>query len=295
VSGALVELQGPIPAAAQTNSTGDFAFSGLGIETQQIGPRKSGDADEGISALDAAYVLQFLVGSRALDAQQQLACDVTGNGSLSALDAALILQLTVGLINRFPAAEACQSDWLFVPAPSPVPNQALFQPQVLPTPCQRGAISYEPLTVSAASQDFLGMLLGDCTGNWHPTAGGGAAALGSTDHTLRLGRMQRERNGQLRLPVYTTERGLAAALGFELRYDAAAMRATGVHRARTAPAGLLQFNNTVAGVLRVAWASAQPLETTQQPILVVQFESRGGTPDDSQRALQIIDDRSAGR
>ena len=63
----------------------------------QLTPRKLGDRGSAISALDAAYVLQHVVGMRTLDDAQQLACDVSGNGTLSALDATRILQLTVGM------------------------------------------------------------------------------------------------------------------------------------------------------------------------------------------------------
>src|SRR5262249_13585491 len=159
VSGAQVELQGPIPAAALTDAAGAFAFGGLGAAPQQLTPHKSGDLNDGISALDAAVILQALVGTRTLDAQQQLACDVTGNGSLSALDAALILQFLVGTSGRFPAAQRCDSDWLFVPAAAAVPNQVVTAPQLTTTQCLPGALAYQPaLSAAASNQDFLGIL-----------------------------------------------------------------------------------------------------------------------------------------
>jgi hypothetical protein len=247
---------------------------------QQITPHKTGDFDDGVSALDAAFILQFLVSLRSLDAQQQLACDVTGNGSLSALDAALILQFEVGIIDRFPAATLCDSDWLFLPVPTPVPNGMSIQPQVMPTPCQRGAVAYSPqLTASAANQNFLGMLLGDCTGNWHPTTPtpGGNAPIGlaASARTARLGRLQRGHNGALELPLYGATSAPFSALDLQLRYDPAQLRATHVRRVGRGRSGAMQFNTRVPGMVRIAWASAQPTADDGQPLLVIQFTGRG--------------------
>jgi hypothetical protein len=127
--------------------------------------------DVALSALDAVFVLESVVGTRTLTYEQKLAGDVTGNGGRSAYDAALILQYKVGLITRFPAAQTCGSDWLFVPNPSAIPNQYLIQPELPSTtnpPCQMGGIRYDPLSGTADTQDFTAILLGDVTGNWAP-------------------------------------------------------------------------------------------------------------------------------
>ena len=113
-----------------------------------------------------------VAGLRTLDAEQRLACDVTGNGTLSALDATLILQQKVGLISRFPVAQACASDWLFVPMPAAASNQHLIQPQNMAAvnSCQPGAIEFTPLAGQVSNQDFAAVLVGDCTGNWQPAS-----------------------------------------------------------------------------------------------------------------------------
>jgi hypothetical protein len=133
-----------------------------------VAPRKAGDQRAGLSALDAAYVLQAVVGARTLDPVQTLAGDVTGDGTLSALDATRILQMVVGLLPRFPAAETCQSDWLFLPVPATVPNQSSIQPALSTGSCEPGAITFTPLDGNAAGQDFQAVLIGDVTGNWAP-------------------------------------------------------------------------------------------------------------------------------
>ena len=52
--------------------------------------------------LDAALVMQHVVGEMTLTSEQQLRADVTGNGALSSMDVALILQKITGLIVEFP-------------------------------------------------------------------------------------------------------------------------------------------------------------------------------------------------
>ena len=169
VSGATVLLSGATTASTQTDAAGAFAFNGLNGCHYRVELQKLGDENRGISSLDAAYTLQTVATLRTLDAEQRLACDVTGNGALSALDAAMILQRIVALITRFPAAEACASDWLFVPGPAAAANQSVIAPLLTAgSPCRPGAIEYHPLAGQLADQDFDAVLLGDCTGNWQP-------------------------------------------------------------------------------------------------------------------------------
>ena len=170
VSGATVLLRGPVATSTQTDAAGQFAFTSLDGCNFHVEPQKLGGANNGISALDAAYSLQWVVSLRSLDAQQRLACDVTGNGTVSALDASLILQLKVGLINRFPVAQACTSDWAFLPVPAAAANQQVVQPANMQAAdsCRGGAIEFTPLAGQVDSQDFSAVLFGDCTGNWQP-------------------------------------------------------------------------------------------------------------------------------
>lgn len=166
---ATVQLIGPTPAAMATDATGQFAFSNIGGPNWRIEPQKTGDAGPAISALDAVYVLQSVVGVRQLSFEQRLAGDVSGNGTLSTLDAVLILQRTLNLRPDFPVTQACGSDWAFVPVPAVAPNQQVLLPQMQIGSCQKGAITFDPLAAQADGQDFEGILFGDPTGNWQPT------------------------------------------------------------------------------------------------------------------------------
>jgi Dockerin type I domain len=168
VPGAQIDLVGePVPDAT-TNGAGGFSFATVGNEPRTLRPRRMGGMDQGVSSLDAAFVSQAKVGLRTFDAFQNLACDVTGNGTISSLDAAIIKQLKVGIIDRFPVAEQCGSDWAFAPRPAAGENQNALDPQIGTGFCQPGAIGFTPLVPPQSDQDFIGVLFGDCTGNWQP-------------------------------------------------------------------------------------------------------------------------------
>jgi parallel beta helix pectate lyase-like protein len=263
VSTVSVRLDGQAIVSSLSDATGGFSFPGLASASWQLSATKLGDAGAGISALDATYALQAAVGQRTLTSWQQLACDVTGNGTVSALDASRILQYKVGIISRLPAAETCASDWLFVPTPMAVPNQQIISPALATGTCRNGAITYNPLTNTAAQQDFSAVLLGDCTGNWQPSSGGAVAsgtkglATPATVHlsSARTGRNSRFARVALRMgePFF--------AFDMEVRYDAAHWRPLGTQRPRLRGprTALLAANEPTQGIIAIALASHQPL------------------------------------
>ena len=153
-----------------TDSSGLFALTGSTGAPVSLQVSKSQDTGGAIGVLDAVYVLGAVVGILPLSAPQLLACDVSGDGSVTLLDAVSILQYTVGLIQRFPVADQCGWDWMFVPDPTPIAGEQPVQPQV--STCRPGSITFPSLTDPTANQNFVGVLIGDCSGDWQPAPGG---------------------------------------------------------------------------------------------------------------------------
>jgi len=178
VDGVTVSLRGPI-AGTLSVTTGTLGSGYYRYDCQldatascdssdpwHIEPKKDGGAGSAISALDAVYILQALAGQRTLTVEQQLAADVTGNGTVSALDAVLILQYKVGLITRFPVATTCGSDWVFIPRPL---TGTASLPQAAAGQCSPGTIEVSPAAEGPADgEDFFAIVFGDLTGNWQP-------------------------------------------------------------------------------------------------------------------------------
>lgn len=169
VPGVTVSASGPAQVNVVSDTNGTYAAAPLSGGTNwTLTPRKLGDINAGLSALDAAYILQHVASMRPFGPAQMLACDTTGDGTCSTLDAVRVLEYKVGTRTRLPAAETCGSDWLFQPLPGPAPFQSLVQPVLSAGGCQMGAIAYQPLAGSADNQTFVGILIGDVTGNWAP-------------------------------------------------------------------------------------------------------------------------------
>lgn len=163
----VVRLQGESEQTAVTDPEGRYQFTGVRPGTWRVEPELSGHFENGVSALDAGYVLQAVVAKRIFDAYQTMAGDVTGNGSLSSLDAARILEFNVAKIARFPVAEKCSSDWAFFPeATGATWLVEAIDPMVDEQGCRRGALVLEVTGADLRGADFAGVLFGDCTGNW---------------------------------------------------------------------------------------------------------------------------------
>ncbi|MFI5395968.1 MAG: matrixin family metalloprotease [Candidatus Binatia bacterium] len=274
VTGATVELQGSVPAAVQTDTNGQFAFADITPGNWQIQPAKTGDMANGVDILDAVSILEATTGIRTLSAKQQLACDVSGDGTVDIIDAVLILQYTVGLTTRFPVAQNCNSDWAFVPEPAAAPNAVSFPPLIGGTSCQSGAIGFLPLTGEAGNQNFSAVLFGDCTGHWQPAGSGAVSALVPVTQHVRLGRMRAvPRTHNLRAPIYVDVEQPFHALEIELRYDPTTLRPVTARLMPSTGQALLASNLIIPGTVRLALASSQPISASA--VAMVEFEPLG--------------------
>jgi hypothetical protein len=259
VNGATVMMAGSggtIPAT--TDTTGSFDFPDVTAGAWELNPEKQGDVKLGVTALDAAYVLQAVNGSRTLDATQQLACDVTGNGALSALDASRILQFAVGMMTHLPVADACASDFVFVPDPVSSTAEAVT-PLFTNNVCQPGGIRFNPLQTDATEQNFTAALFGDCTGNW---SSGTAAAIKQTVKPARvwLGRPRPWADGAWRIPVYVASTSPVDAVELQLDYDPLAAAFESVQLANAMNGGLSRAHADASGLLRVAVANPSSMQ-----------------------------------
>lgn len=294
---AAVSASGGAEQTVPTSNTGQYSFPSLQFETWNVAPGKTGDVSA-VTSLDAAYVLQAVVGKRTFNQYQHLACDVNGDGTISALDATRILQFVVGKISRLPVASTCQSDWAFYPQPVPAPYQSVSLPQISPGVCQPGTITMNPLAGQANSQDFLGILFGDCTGNWQPPLPAGTAAItASTANPAQLsaGRIRRRSHRLIEVPVYVSGVGEFSAVEGRFVFDAHQMRLQGVRLAEAARGALVAVNVETPGVVTLAIASAAPVPAGLHPVVTLKFEPLGtrSTLTPVRPSSATIDDRLA--
>ena len=275
-----VSLRGETQDATQTSTAGDYGFDGVPPGTWELAAEKASDFGEGVTPLDAVYVLQAVANLRTLDASQRLACDVTGDGQLSALDAVRILQFSVGTMARLPVGDTCGSDWSFVPEPGPMQQRSVIDPSVGPGTCHDGKIMLEGLLDDAPDQDFRAILFGDCTGNWdssHSAALGRSVAAARAPH-VRLGRPTTD-GAVVQMSVFVRSPAPYNALDLRIAYDPSRLVPTGVAMQRQAASGLTSFYSPESGLLRVAMANSEPIKRRFGVLLTLQFQLAAGASD----------------
>ena len=288
MNGATVELRyvidggGATAGVDQSDMTGQFAFPGIGTNNWQVQPSRTGATNNPVDVDGALAVLEASVNLRTLGPQQQIACDVSGNGAIDVDDAVLILEYVVELIPRFPVAQNCNSEWAFIPEAAVVPNQQTTNPQIATTLCQpNGAITYRPLAGQANNQNFSGVLFGDCLGRWQPGTGAAAAAAMTVAQqqgiaAVRVG-SQPQRSGRRLLVPLTIGNGIRG-FSAQLRYDAGQLTAVGVRPVAKSGGALVQANLRMPGVVNVALVSMRALPRGQA--LLIEFavnNSRAGS------------------
>jgi hypothetical protein len=287
VPGVNVAVNGPNNLNVSDDSSGNYSATLLAGGTWDVKPSKTGGFSNGVSSLDAARVLRVVAGLDTFTPLQMLACDVTGDGTLSPLDASRILQFSAGLMTKFPAAQACGSDWLFYPSAAQVPGQQINVPSLASGACQQGNILLQGLDATASNQNFSAILFGDCTGNWTPSASAPAhfkaaaaasvsiASAPSSGATVRVGALRHGPHNHVRLPVYVQSSAPFQALDLRIAYDASALTFSSVDpRARAAHA-LTGVNSTEPGLLGISVASATPISGHGAALLTIEFGRPG--------------------
>ena len=255
-----------------TGMNGTFGFSGLAQNTWQLQPSMNGDVMDAVGAADALYALETAVGMHpSMPAEQRLACDVTGNGSVGGFDAALILQYAVAEIAQLPAATLCNSEWVFFP--HPVSGSGLItSPQLTTSACTAGSITYNPLSGGLAQQNFDAAVFGDCDGDWG-TDGGGSGRPEAAG--LRLGAPQLGRGSMVEIPVYVDRAHGLRAGDLVVRYDSRYLHAADVRALHAARGALLRYNAASPGLLRVALARLTSIDPGGSPALLLRFKIDG--------------------
>jgi hypothetical protein len=145
-------LAGDRVYSGNSASNGTYTVSGAEAGNYLLTPVKS-DGVNGITAFDAALVLQHAAGLTNLAGNAARAADVDRSGTITSMDAFYILQQAVGLISLpFPGTGVV---WDFSPT-----NRV-----------------FNNLSANQSGQDFTAILIGDVSGNW-TASGGGAQGLG---------------------------------------------------------------------------------------------------------------------
>jgi len=135
-------------------TAGQYTLSGFGAGSYTVTLSKT-TGQNSISSNDAARVAQHVAGTNTFtNDNQRVTADVTNNGTLSSNDAAQIARFVAGLGPPI----GLTNQWRFFLPPGP-----MFPVGVSPT-----SRTYASVTSSISGQDYVGLLIGEVSGNWIP-------------------------------------------------------------------------------------------------------------------------------
>ncbi len=128
---------------------GTYALSGFGSGSYTVTPTKVGGVNGAISSFDAGRIALHVAGppNPQLTATQLLVADVSGNGVVTSFDAGMIAKFVAGPPYSAPGIGATGT-WRF-------------------SPLNR---TYASVGSNIIGEDYVGLLMGDVSGNWTNTA-----------------------------------------------------------------------------------------------------------------------------
>lgn len=233
-----------------TDAQGLFTLPGCRTGCYALTPHRDCGDTMGITALDAALVLQHFAGLLPFDEcpiepqempdgsfcpeetlwPQMVAADVSGNGEIHSFDASIILQYLAGQ----DVSQYLVGCWRFI--------------------CDRREFCVAADDVP--DQDFVGLLYGDVTGSFGTSSPAVVEREGEGE--LAIGTLEAEIGETVLVPVDFVDPQLRLGLLFELEYDPERLTIDAVQSAE--PGGCLLEWRADGGRLRVAMAAPAGIE-----------------------------------
>ncbi len=253
--------------AAPGINEGQYSLTGFGAGSYTVSLSKT-TGQNNVTSNDAARVAQHVAGISTLTNDNQKAtADVSDNGSISSNDAALVARFAAGL----GAPIGNTNQWRFYVSPGPT----------FPVGSSPTTRSYPSVTGPVTGQDFVGLLIGDVTGNWVPSAARTVdTSLKDSAIVVNLPKVVTT-DYEVVIPV--TIEGAAKkeiiSYEFDLKYDPNVIQpqADPVDLAGTVSRGLFTVTNVIEpGLLRVVMYGPMPL--TDDGILLNLKFTGVGTP-----------------
>lgn len=216
-----------------------------------VAPTKPTGGVNGISSFDAARIAQFAAGvGTPLTATQKIAADTSNNSVISSFDAGLLAHYVVAGAG---AGSGITGTWrFFTPGPT-------FPVGTSPT-----SRTY-PSVTTVTGEDYVGILVGEVSGNWNPSTAPIRPASGpERGIVVKAARLLTPADDDIIIPVTiqgSANKGIIS-YEFDLIYDPSVIQpqANAVDLAGTVSSRLsVESNSTKAGLLKIAVYGAMPI------------------------------------
>ena len=241
--------------AAPGATAGQYSLSGFGAGSYTVSLSKT-TGQNSITSNDAARIAQHVAGTSLLTTNnQKVSADVTGNGAISSQDAAKIAQFAAGLPFSPPNLT---STWQFYVSPGPT----------FPVGASPSSRTYASVTSDITGDDYVGLLIGEVTGNWAPSAARPVGNRQSAEKSISVTapNLVTPADSEVVIPVAiqgAADKGIIS-YEFNLRYDPSVIQPQKdpVDLAKTVSSGLSAVANpNESGLLRVVVYGAMPIDS----------------------------------
>ena len=212
VPNATVSLTGDGAYSTLTITTGDYLLWDIPGGNYVSTPSKDEDLG-GLSGLDASRIARFAAGLYSLNCLEMIAGDVSMNGEISGLDASRVARYAVGSITEL---NPDGIEWVFTP--EPIPDCADWPPIVY-----ESTREYSPLNSDLIDEDFIGIRLGDVSGNWSPDS---RAILSS--ESFESTEIEINTNSTIRIPVVIDNMTAIEGIDISIAFDKEVLHLSGL-------------------------------------------------------------------
>jgi hypothetical protein len=236
--------------AAPGATAGQYTLTGFGSGSYTVSLSKT-TGQNSITSNDAARIAQHVTGILPLTTDnQRVSADVSNNSSISSNDAALIARYVAGL----GAPLGITGTWRFFVPPGPT----------FPVGSSPTSRTYASVTSSISGEDYVGLLMGEVTGNWIPGSARPSAGPERSSTTVTAPRLLTPADNEVVIPVAISGAANKAIISYEfdLRYDPAIIQpqANAADLSGSVSRGLMAVANAEKpGLLRVVVYGPLPL------------------------------------
>ncbi|MBC8527605.1 MAG: T9SS type A sorting domain-containing protein, partial [Candidatus Cloacimonetes bacterium] len=184
-----VSLTGNNNYYTSSDVSGLYLFAEIPEGNYTSTPYKADDLG-GLSGMDASRIARYAAGLYSLDCIELIAGDVSMNGYISGMDASRVARYIAGLILQLNTSDI---NWVFTP--EPIPECDDWPPIVY-----ENTREYSPLESDLTDEDFIGIRLGDVSGNWSPDA-----RMPLAQKSLESTKIEANINSTLKIPIIIDE------------------------------------------------------------------------------------------
>ncbi len=241
-----------------TEDDGTYVFEDVLLtEDYELGGFKNDDPMNGVSTFDIVKIQKHLLGLEPFDvAYKYLAADINNNEGVTALDMVELRRLLLGEYDEFPD----NTSWRFVDITQE------WDDITDPWPFEE-IIDVTDLTTDDLDNNFIGVKVGDLTGNASPNG-----LMGTEDRTpdgsLVLAMMDAKvsQGDQLRLEILASD--FRQMLGYQMTWNLAGLDYEGIEAgAIDIAAGNIGTRRSDQGIVTMSWSEGEAVSIADEEVL----------------------------